>query len=78
MVVTKIGAMSLDIRKDSREKYSCGVILKPEIWLSNFGNDETGDGSKQNPFLTAERAMIEVRKSKVPVYVKISTEKKHD
>lgn len=52
--------------------------MRPEIWVSNYGNDDTGNGSKEKPFRTTERAVIEANKSKVRVYIKIITEKRND
>ena len=54
--------------------------MRPEIWISPYGDDDTGNGSKEKPFKTAERAILETRKSNVRVYIKIDETKrrKHD
>jgi len=73
-----VGNFVLTIKKDFIGKWSAGVWMRPEIWVSNYGNDDTGNGSKEKPFRTTERAVIEANKSKVRVYIKIITEKRND
>jgi hypothetical protein len=48
------------------------VNLLKEVYVANFGDDATGDGSKEKPFATLQHA-VELAENNATVYVKQET-----
>ena len=47
------------------------MALLSEVYVASFGNDITGDGSKENPFATLQHG-VDVAENNSTIYVKSS------